>query len=98
MSSLAAGIAIAVVLFWALAVPIVNGMHLGYNGATDNACTTRLGLQWCGHVRTEAQTREGEAAEAAEKARIVEGQERLAREASSASPPTKCPPGEPTCP
>jgi hypothetical protein len=46
---------IFVLLVIAWGPPVWSGWHLGYTGATDNACETRLGLQWCGHREPEAQ-------------------------------------------
>ena len=41
-----AGMAVAVALF--VALPAFSGYHVGYNGATDNVCLSRL-VQWCKH-------------------------------------------------
>jgi hypothetical protein len=41
---------LAVFLMLAEGPPIVRGWHLGRDPWTDNACETRLGLQWCGRA------------------------------------------------
>jgi hypothetical protein len=40
-------VTVAVALAVAWLPPTINGFHLGYNSATDNACETWAGLQFC---------------------------------------------------
>ena len=39
-------IVLAVFLFWWLAVPALEGYHIGVDATTDHCQMTRLGLQW----------------------------------------------------
>jgi hypothetical protein len=66
--------------------PLTGGFHLGYNSATDTACETRLGVQWCKHSATAEESPGAQSAAAASETREADAKrsrEEAAAERSS---------------